>query len=224
MFKCHNSIMYELIDLEEKIRYKPISVRDSLIALQSTTMLMIDLAYSAVLYNDRDLAEEVVELEAKVDDLKILLLMSMALAVRDPDDAEGMVGIMWMGTVADRISGAAGDIARTVLLGLGIDPSVMEAFTKTQERLIRTKILPGSILVKKRLDKLRLETNIGVNVIALRRGKELITNPEPKTILTEDDILIARGSDVGISELDKLAKGELKTIPRPKLETKESHP
>jgi uncharacterized protein with PhoU and TrkA domain len=210
--------------LEEKIRYKPISVRDSLIALQSTTTLMIDLAYSAVLFNDRDLAEEVVELEAKVDDLKILLLMNMALAIRDADDAEGMVGIMQMGTVADRISEAAGDIARTVLLDLGIDASVTEAFTKTQERLVRTKILPGSILAKKRLEKLKLETNIGINIIAVRRGKDLITNPEPKTMLMEEDILIARGSDVGVSELDKLSKGEIKAIPRPKLDIKERHP
>lgn len=210
--------------LEEKIRYKPISVRDSLIALQSTTTLMIDLAYSAVLFNDRDLAEEVVELEEKVDDLKILLLMNMAIAIRDADDAEGMVGIMRMGTVADRISEAAGDIARTVLLGLGIDPSVMEAFTKTQERFVRARILPGSILAKKRLDKLKLETNIGVNIIAVRRGKELMTNPEPKTMLMEEDILIARGSDVGVSELDKLSKGEIRTIPRPKLDIKERHP
>jgi uncharacterized protein with PhoU and TrkA domain len=208
-------------DLEEKIQYKPISVRDLLIALQSTTTLMIDLAYSAVLFNDRDLAEEVVELEEKVDDFKILLLMNTAIAIRDADDAEGMVGIMQMGTVADRISDAAGDIARTVLLGLGIDPSVTEAFTKTQERLVRARIIPGSILAKKRLDKLRLETNIGVNVIAVRRGKELTTNPEPKTMLMEGDILIARGSDVGVSELDKLAKGEINAIPHPKLDIKE---
>jgi uncharacterized protein with PhoU and TrkA domain len=224
MLSFYDSTVSVDIFLEEKIHYQPISVRDSLIALQSTTTLMIDLAYSAVLFNDRDLAEEVVELENKVDDLKILLLMNMGLAMRDADDAEGMVGIMQMGTVADRISEAAGDIARTVLLDLGIDPSIMEAFTKTQERLIRTKILSGSVLAKKRLDKLSLETNIGINVIAIRRGKELITNPKPKTMLMADDILIARGSDVGIAELDKLSKGELKAIPRPKLDIKEDHP
>ena len=210
--------------MEEKIHYKPISVRTLLTELQSTTTLMIDLAYSAVLFNDRDLAEEVVELEEKVDDLKILLLMNMAIAIRDADDAEGMVGIMRVGTVADRISEAAGDIARTVLLDLGIDPSVIEAFTKTQERFVRARIFPGSILAKKRLDKLKLETNIGVNIIAVRRGKELMTNPEPKTMLMEEDILIARGSDVGVSELDKLSKGDMKTIPRPKLDIKERHP
>jgi len=62
-----------------------------------------------------------------------------------------------------------------VLLGLGVDPFILEVFSKTQKRFVRTKILPGSIcLAGKTLGKLRLETNMGVNVMAVRRGKELL--------------------------------------------------
>ncbi len=207
--------------MEEEIRYRPISVRDLLTELQTTTTLMIDLAYSAVLFNDSELADEVIELEEKVQDLRTTLLMNTAIVIKDAEDAEVMVGILQMGTAADMISHAAGNVARIVLLGLGVDPYIIEAFTKTQERLVRVKVLPGSILAKKTLGKLRLETNIGVNVITVRRGKELLINPNAKTLLMEGDVLIARGSDVGISELDKLAKGELKAVPRPKLAVKE---
>jgi uncharacterized protein with PhoU and TrkA domain len=178
---------------------------------------MIDLAYSAVLFNDKELAEEVIELEEKVLDLKTFLLMNTAIAIKDAEDAEAMVGIMRMGSVADMISHASGSIARIVLLGLGVDPYILEAFTKIQERLVRTKILPESILAGKTLGKLKLETNIGVNVMTVRRDKELIMNPGSKTMLKEGDVLIARGSDVGVLELDKLAKGEMKVVPRPKL-------
>ncbi|MBO3802920.1 MAG: potassium channel protein [Candidatus Brockarchaeota archaeon] len=204
-----------------EIKYKPVSVRDILTELQTTTTLMIDLAYSAVVFNDKDLAEDVVEMAGKVDELKTRLLMNTAIAVRDADDAETMVGVMQVGAVAYRISGAAADIARTVLLGLVPDPRVLEALAKTKEGLVRTRILPNSVLAGKPLGKLKLETNIGVNVIVVRRGKELLTNPGPEVSLAEGDVLIARGSDVGVSELDKLAKGELKAIPRPKLGEKE---
>lgn len=200
----------------EEIKYKPISVRDLLTELHTTSTLMIDLAYSAVLFNDKELAEEVIELEEKVLDLKTFLLMNTAIAIKDAEDAEAMVGIMRMGSVADMISHASGSIARIVLLELGVDPYILEAFTKVQERLVRTKILPESILAGKTLGKLRLETNIGVNVMTVRRGKELIMNPGAKTMLKEGDVLIARGSDVGVLELDKLAKGEMKVVPRPK--------
>lgn len=203
---------------EEEIRYRPISVRDLLTEMQSVIQLIVDLAYSAVLFHDHDLAEEVMELEERVDTLKVLLLMNTAIAIRDADDAESMVGIMRMASVADRISDAAGDIARIVLLEIGIDPTLVEAFTKVKERLVRTKIHPGSVLARKTLGELSLESNIGVNVIVMRRGKELFISPDPETRLEEGDVLIARGSDVGASELDRLAKGELKAIPRPTVE------
>ncbi len=191
--------------------------------LQSTTMLMIDLAYSAILFNDKELAEEVGELEGEVDNLKTHLLMNTAIAIRDAEDAEAMIGIMRLGTVADRVSDAAGDIARTTLLGIGVDPFVVEAFGKIQERLVRSRVLQNSILAGKTLAMLQLETKIGVNIIAVRRGKELITQPAPSMTLKQEDVIIARGSDVGVSELDRLAKGELKAVPRPKMDVEEMH-
>jgi len=207
--------------MREEIKYKPVSIRNILTELQTTTTLMIDLAYSAVLFNDRELAEDVFEMAEKVDDLKTQLLMNSALAVRGAEDAEMMVGVMQVGAVAYRISDAAADIARTVTLGLVPDPRVLEALTRTKKRLVRTKILSNSILAGKALGKLKLETNIGINVIVVRRDGELVTNPGPDVSLTEGDVLIARGSDVGVAELDKLAKGELKAVPRPKLSKKE---
>ena len=204
--------------MEEEIRYKPVSIRDLLAELQTRTTLIIDLAYSAVLFNDLELAEEVIELREIISDIRTLLLMNTAITIRDANDAESMVGIMRMGTVADRISEAAGEIARIVLLGLGADPVLQEAFANISERLVRLGLLPQSILVGKTLASLQLESNIGVDVIAVRRGKELTVKPKSNTILKSGDIIIARGSDIGVSELDKLAKGELTDIPRPKLD------
>ncbi len=51
----------------EKIVYKPIPVRELLLEMKNLSELMIDLAYSAALYNDKDLAEDVLALERRVD-------------------------------------------------------------------------------------------------------------------------------------------------------------
>jgi len=48
--------------MREEIKYKPVSIRDILTELQTITTLMIDLAYSAVLFNDRELAEDVIKM------------------------------------------------------------------------------------------------------------------------------------------------------------------
>lgn len=203
--------------MDDEIRYRPISVRALLSELQTTTTLMIDLAYSSVLFNDKELAQEVIELEDKVEDLKRTLMMNTAIAIRNADDAEGMAGILEIASVADTISHSSASIARIVLLELGVNSSILKAFTRTQERIVRTKIVTASVLAKKTLKELELETHIGISIMAIRRGKTLITNPSPETLLSEGDILIAKGSDVGVLEIDKLAQGELSTVPCPKL-------
>jgi uncharacterized protein with PhoU and TrkA domain len=200
-----------------EIRYKPVSVRALLTEIQSITELMVDLAYSSVLFSDPDLAEEVVELEERIDYLKTLLRMNTAIAVRDREDAEAMIGIMRVASAADRISDAAGEIAKIILLGLTVDPFVVEALKQVDERLIRARILPASVLGDKTLRELGLGTHIGVDVIAIRRHKQLLINPTGSTTLRAGDILIARGSDVGTLELDKLAKAELSEVPQPKV-------
>jgi uncharacterized protein with PhoU and TrkA domain len=107
------------------------------------------------------------------------------------------------------------------LLGLGVPPEILSAFARTQERFVRVKVSKDSILVKKSIGELSLETNIGVKIIAVRRGHEIFTSLEDNFTLHEDDVLIARGSDVGVVEFDKLAKGELKSIPEPSLSLEE---
>jgi uncharacterized protein with PhoU and TrkA domain len=50
--------------------------------MKDLSELMIDLAYSAALFNSRPLAEEVIEMERRVDSLAYLLDMSAMIAVR----------------------------------------------------------------------------------------------------------------------------------------------
>ena len=98
----------------EKIEYKPIPVRELLLEMKNLSELMIDLAYSAALYNDKDLAEDVLALESRVDTLAYLLDMEIMVASRDPKDAEAMVGISIVAAATDKISDAAADIAAIV--------------------------------------------------------------------------------------------------------------
>ena len=185
---------------------------------------MIDLAYSSVFFNDKELAQEVMELQERVEYLRTMLQMHTAIAVRDAKEAEEMMGVMKLEAFIESISETAGDIAHVVFLGLADDTYIIEALGKIRERITKTQIIRKSILIGKKLSTLKLEANIGVNVMTIKRGTEIITNPEPKFVLQDGDILIARGSDIGIFELDKLAKGELTIVPRPTFDIKETHP
>lgn len=195
----------------EKIEYKPISVRNLLVEIKDLSELMIDLAYSAALFDSKELAEEVLELEARVDTLVYLLDMSVMIAVRDAQDAELLVGVSVVASAADRISNAAADIATLVLKNIGIHPIVRQAFEKVEEHLIRVKIASNSILIGRSLLELELAARIGVDIIAIRRDKEWIINPKDLK-LQKDDILIVRGAPHGVDEMMGLAEGTIKGL------------
>jgi uncharacterized protein with PhoU and TrkA domain len=193
----------------EKIEYKPRPVRDLLIEIKDLSELMIDLAYSAALFHSHELAEEVLELENRVDTLTYVLGMNAMLAARDAEDAEALIGVYVVATAADKISDAAADIATIVLQKIGIHPIVREAFQKVEERLARAKVEVNSILAGYKLRELELAAKIGVDIIAIRRKGEWIINPEGDETIDKDDVLIARGAPLGVEELKGLAGGAI---------------
>lgn len=196
----------------EKIEYKPISVREALTEMKDLSEIMIDLAYSAALFHSRELAEEVLELEKRVDYLAYMLDMNAMLAARDAEDAESLIGATTVAAATDKISDAAADIAAIVLKEIGIHPIVREAFEKVEERLARAEVKPNSIFINKKLGDLELAAKIGVDIIAIRRRKEWIINPGEDETILEGDVLIARGAPLGVDELKGLAEGKIKEM------------
>ncbi len=195
----------------ERIRYKPIPVRELLVEMKDLSEIMIDLAYSASLFDSKPLAEEVIQLERRVDTLAYLLDMNAMVAVRSAEDAESLVGVSVLAAAADKISDAAADLAKMVLYGpTGIHPVVLEAFKKMEKRLTRVVANSNSVLVGKSLGELNL-SSMGVDVIAVRRDKDLTINPKEDEIIRKGDIITARGAPGGVEEFEKLAEGILQT-------------
>ena len=195
----------------ERIEYTPVSVRETLILMKDISELMIDLAYSAALFNNRELAEEVMELERKMDTLVYVLNMNLMLAARDREDAETLAGVAKVGSLTNSISDAAADIAGMVLRGIGIHPIVREVFQRTEEHLARASVSEDSIFAGRTVDDLELAAEVGVDIIAIRRGKHWMINPE-KEMVMPDDILLARGTESGLVKVQRAARGEAKDL------------
>ena len=200
------------MDEWEKIEYKPISARSLLVEMKNLSELMIDLAYSSALFHSEALAEDVIELERRVDTLSYLLKMNIMIAARDAKDAEELVGVSTVSSSAEKISDAAADIAHIVLRDIGIHPLVREVFKKVEEHLGRALVETNSIFIGKTLDELEFAARIGVDVIAIHRDKDWIIDPMEGEKLHKDDILIARGTPKGIEEFKAMAHGELRKL------------
>jgi uncharacterized protein with PhoU and TrkA domain len=196
----------------EKVEYKPVGVRELLVEMKDLSELMIDLAYSAALFNSPALAEEVMEMESHIDTLTYLLNINVMVAARDAEDAESLVGVTKVARATDKISDAAADIATIVLQGIGIHPIIREAFGKVEERLTRVVVKPNSILAGKQLGELELAAKMGIDVIAVRRNKKWIIDPQESETIKEGDVLIVRGAPQGIEEIRGVAKGAIKKL------------
>jgi uncharacterized protein with PhoU and TrkA domain len=194
-----------------KTEYRAVPVRETLIQMKDISELMLDLSYSAALFDNKELAEEVMDLETKIDDLVYQLNMNLMLAARDRQDAESLAGVSKIGSLTNAISDAAADVAGIVLNDIGIHPLVREVFQRAEEHLAHMVISENSVLTGKTVEELDLAAEVGIDIIAIRRGKYWHINPD-KEILLPEDVLVARGTGSGLKKLIQAAQGEIQSF------------
>jgi uncharacterized protein with PhoU and TrkA domain len=180
--------------------------------MKNYSKLAINLGYLSIVFNEKDLANKVLELEKEIDSSIYQLWMSAMLAVRDAEDAEKLVGIMKVGSAIDEITNAAADMAIIVNKGL-THPSLRRVFQRIEDRYSKVQIKNPSILVGKKLGELSLETRIGLEVLAVKR-KTWIINPNENETIRSGDTLLVKSSPSGVPIFTKLASGEMKEVPK----------
>ncbi len=188
----------------------PKSIKDILIEMKNMSELMVDLAYSALLFNSKDAAEEVIKLENKVNRLNYQIKKESLLAARTVEDAEKLTALLEVGEAAETIADSAKDIADLVLKDMRPHPVFKMVMEESDEVIMRVKISEGSELIDRSLGELLLATRTGMTVIAVRRNESWIYGPDRNTMLSADDTLIAKGNETGGSMLIELANGEIK--------------
>ena len=188
---------------------EPATVKELLAQIKDTSELAVYLAYSAIMFKDRQIAEEVMELEDRIDDLLSKLRVSVVLAARNVEDAERVRPILLIASAADRISTAAAEIAELLLRGVQIHPLIFDALENAEEKVARCRVSEDSSLAGMALGAADLESSIGMTVIAIRRtdGK-WVWDPDDKMVIAAGDVLIARGPRDGAVLLREVATGQ----------------
>ncbi|SDM05296.1 Uncharacterized conserved protein, contains PhoU and TrkA_C domains [Halogranum gelatinilyticum] len=189
------------------VEYEPVSVKAVLAEMKDTAELLIDLSYSAVLHRSTDIAEEVLELEDRMDVLQLQARMSLLMAARTPDDAEALAPVLGVVGAAEKISDAAGDIAKIVLEDIGLPDAMRAALPEAVETVVRGTVAADSAYAGETLAAVNMETETGVRVIAIRRQGDWITNPDHETTLEAGDVVLLRGLEEGIATVYETATG-----------------
>jgi uncharacterized protein with PhoU and TrkA domain len=174
----------------------PSTVKEFLAEIKDTSELMVDLAYAAVFFADADLAKEVSRLEERMFEHIHALRRTAILAARSPEDAEHMAGVLEIASAVEKIADAAEDISRVVRLGILDD--LKKDLRHADEIVSRVKVREGSPAIGQTLRDLALPVEIGMWVIAVRRGGEWDLDPGPDFVITSSDSLLIKGPEDGV--------------------------
>jgi len=195
------------------------TVKDLLVEIKDSSELMVDLAYSAVLFNDEDIAEEVIDIERKMKEYLREIRVVSILSVRRVDEAESVSSILQIANAAQMLGNAAADVATLIIKGYPLPVEITQAILLNSEETVTKALVDReSEVAGKSLGDSKVHTRTGMRIIAIRRGFELIFSPDRDTTIFKDDVLFARGDMTGIPKFFEMVTGKRRDIQEINLE------
>ncbi len=178
---------------------------EELLEMKDTSELMLGLAYSSLLYQNKAIAKEVFKLENKVDQLHGSIISKILENEIDIDPDRKLI-FFKMADSIERFADAALDIADVVLRDIELHPVIKQSLQESDEFMVRKQIKKGSYLDGKTLEESKMGTKIGMKVIAVRRGKNWAYGPDKTLELKGGDVIFASGPRDSEKHLNKWIK------------------
>jgi uncharacterized protein with PhoU and TrkA domain len=189
------------------------ATEDVVLEIKDKSELMVDLAYSSLLYDNKNIAKEVYELENRIDELYHSLQTKILTGVKKGEHTEEeALSLLRLATAGEQIADAAQEIADVVLRDVELHPILKMSIRESDEVISRIQVQASSILCHKTLGQLKLSSETGMTVIAMRHSNRWLYGPNKNTTIDPEDILFVKGPEDGEKHLIELAKGESKEL------------
>jgi len=184
---------------------RPRNLKAMLSESKDTSELMVDLGYASIFFADERMADEVQELEEVLTGLVHEMREVCVLAGRNKRDAEQIASVLHVVSAIERLGNAAVDISRVVTHRLGIPAGLVADLANAEEVSHRVRVRADSQLANRSIEAVELPMEVGMRIVAIRRGREWLIDPDGDEMLLPDDVLILRGAREGIDEVRVLA-------------------
>lgn len=186
------------------------SVREILTDMKDISELMVDLSYAAIMFDSNEIAVEVRNLEQQMQRLNYEIRIKAMLSARTHDDAVKLSGLLQVASAAEAMSNAAVNIVNLSQCQVDKRPFLTFVLREAEEKIGRIVLGDRSDMANRSLADMSVETETGMRIIALKRGKRWLYDPSGDTTLKVGDIMIVRGTEDGYENLKKFASGEVK--------------
>ncbi len=182
---------------------------DTIIHMKDFSELAVDLAYSSVLFDSEELAEEVRNLEVEVDAMQSRFEAWTLRAAADASDPVVLRGLIQLGNSTERISDSAIEISEGVLRDIDVHPVVQLAVQESDEIITRVVVEEGSDLDGTAVTAGVPDADSMISVIAIRRpGEGWLLVADADAELCGGDVLISKGTRTAAADFRELATAE----------------
>ncbi len=188
----------------KKFQYKPLSIKDILKEMKENIDTMIDLAYTAIKFGIKEIADETSKIEKRIHELTFLLnLQIIQTQAGGFKEAKSLEPIVVMGYSIDKISDALADIARVVYINSDISDFTHLFWDEVPEPIVKITVNENCEFIGlTRLD-IHFRSKHGVDLIAIKRGDNWLF--QKNVIIQKGDLLIIKGELEPIKALKNLA-------------------
>jgi len=165
--------------------------------------LMIDLAYSAIKFSSKEIADETSKMEKRIHELTFLLnLQIIQTQTGGFKEAKALEPIVVMGFSIDKISDALADIARVVYINSDISDFTQLFWDEVPEPIVKIVVKDDCEFIGMNRKEVHFRSKYGVDLIAIKRKDEWLFERDNE--IQTEDILIIKGEIEPIKELKKL--------------------
>lgn len=189
------------------------SLESTVLEIKDKSELMIDLAYSSLLYDNKTIANEVYDLEDLIDQLYSHLQRQSFEQVKQGDlTVDSALILIKLAQAGEEIADAAQEIADVQLRDVELHPIIKMSLRESDEVFTRVEVQTASLLCGKTLGTLKLASETGMTIIAMRHKNRWLYSPNKNTVIDPNDILFAKGPEDGETQLKKAASGEINEL------------
>jgi len=189
------------------------TVEDIVLEIKDKSELMIDLAYSSLIYDNTTIAKEVYDLEDMIDGLyKSLQRQTLEQVENRKLSVNDALTILRFAEAAEQIADAAQEIADVELRDVELHPILKMSIRDSDVVFTRAQVKENSIFCNKTLGDLKLASETGMMVIAMKHGDKWLYGPNKNTKINSGDVLFAKGPEDAEKHLINLAKGKTNKI------------
>ncbi len=169
-------------------------IKHDYISMYVMTETMVELAFASILFSNKDIAADVIEMEEKMDRDNLNFERKLLKQIKNIEEPDNLVGLLRIVYCLENISDACANIAEIVKEGANTHPIFSLAFSQSSEVIIKESIKKDSPVIGKALEFVEEpEVSGAFEVMAIYRNNDWLYNLPDDFIFQINDVLIAQG-------------------------------